>query len=74
MVVKRDFFYFMKKMYYKKYLTFHKLFTMYDDKSSLQVHISNYFLMLQALKKVGQKLTLASIGNLSDVPYLDELK
>lgn len=27
-----------------------------------------------ALKKVGQRLTLASIGNLSDVPYLDELK
>ncbi|KAJ8931136.1 hypothetical protein NQ314_015990 [Rhamnusium bicolor] len=27
-----------------------------------------------ALKKVGQKLTIASIGNLSSVPYLDELK
>ncbi|XP_018573227.1 cytochrome b-c1 complex subunit 2, mitochondrial [Anoplophora glabripennis] len=27
-----------------------------------------------ALKKVGQRLTLASIGNLSNVPYLDELK
>ncbi|CAG9824416.1 unnamed protein product [Phaedon cochleariae] len=27
-----------------------------------------------ALKKVGRKITLASIGNLSKVPYLDELK